>query len=235
VVPVSPYVHRTTWYRYVFFFFLNTNCFRIVPDEPGFRDENIEDAGSSGTGTQACTAASVQTGQTHVLLEVLHDLPGQDPLIPIMTIDSSKNAGGNQNLREAANQNDVVLRASKNPPRTGAKTTYGGPPGFLDMLAKNFNSCVVSHLDSFSRAAVQVPWHSVYEHSLYVTKFIWDKIYTIITVFIRNKMYTGQSLYITPNRNKIYTATKFIQTLFIWYRYLTKFIRNKIYANIIIQ
>ncbi len=126
------------------------------PDEPDLMDENIEDAGSSGTGTQAYTTASVQTGQTHVLLEVLHDLPGQDPLIPIMTIDSSKNAGGKQNLREAANQNDVVLRASKNP-RHGAKTNYGGPPGFLEMLAKNFNSCVVSHLDSFSRAAVQVP------------------------------------------------------------------------------
>ncbi len=123
------------------------------PDEPGLIVENIEDAGSS-VGIQEYTGtASVQTKQTNVLLD---GLPGQDPLIPIMTIDSSKNAAGaNQNLRESAN--DVVLRASKNPPRTGAKTNYGGPPGFLDMLAKNFNSCVVSHLDSFSRAAVQVP------------------------------------------------------------------------------
>ncbi len=127
------------------------------PDEPSLRDENIVYAGSSGTGTQAYTTASVQTDpQTHVLLEVLHDLPGQDPLIPIMTIDSSKNAVGNQKLREEANQNNVG--ASKNP-RHGAKTktNYGGPPGYLQMLARNFNSCVVSHLDSFSRAAVQVP------------------------------------------------------------------------------
>ncbi len=171
------------------------------PDEPGLIDENIGDAGSSG-GIQAYSTASVETKQTSVLLEVLHDLPGQhDPLIPIVARDSSKNAGGNQTLCEEANQNEVVLvRASKNP-RHGAKTNYGGPPGFLQMLARNFNSCVVSHLDSFSRAAVQVPWHSVYEHSLYVTKFIRDKIYTIITVFIRDKMFTGQSLY----SNKIST------------------------------
>ncbi len=83
------------------------------PDEPGLIDENIQDVGSSGTGTQAYSTASVETKQTSVLLEVLHDLPGQDPLIPIMTIDSSENDGANQNLCEEANQNDVVLRASK--------------------------------------------------------------------------------------------------------------------------
>ncbi len=122
------------------------------PDGLGPSDENIEDAGISGTGTQAYSA-SVHTDQNNVLLD---GLPGQDPLIPIMTIDSLNNDGGNQNLREEASQNEVVLRASKNP-RHGAKTNYGGPPGFLEMLAKNFNSCVVSHLDSFSRTAVQVP------------------------------------------------------------------------------
>jgi hypothetical protein len=121
------------------------------PDGPGLIDENIEDAGISGTGTQEYTASV----QTNVLLEVLHDLPGQDPLIPVVTIDSSENDGANQTLRKEANQNNVG--ASKNPPRHGARTNYGGPPGFLQMLAKNFNSCVVSHLDSFSRAAVQVP------------------------------------------------------------------------------
>jgi hypothetical protein len=172
------------------------------PDEPDLIDENIVDAGSSGTGTQAYTTASAQTDQTHVLFEVLHDLPGQDPLFPIMTIDSSKNAGGNETLCEAANQNHVV-RASKNP-CPGARTNYGGPPGFLEMLAKNFNSCVVSHLDSFSRAAVQVPWHSVYEHSLYVAKFIRNKNlykhYLYVTKFIRDKVYT------VPYRNKTDTV-----------------------------
>jgi hypothetical protein len=82
-----------------------------------------------------------------------------------------------------------------------------------------------------------VPWHSLYKHSLYVTKFIRtffiqdrcytgqslyrtnfirgqnlyeDKVYTE-TKFIRDKVYTGQSLY----GDKVYTRTKFIQTFFI--------------------
>jgi hypothetical protein len=62
--------------------------------------------------------------------------------------------------------------------------------------------------------------------SLYVTKFIQ-------TLFIRNKIYTGQSLY----GNKIYTQQNLysnkIYTNIIYT--VTKFIRNKIYKNIIIQ
>jgi hypothetical protein len=140
----------TTSYLHVF---LCTNCFRIFPesvtypDEPGFTDENIEDASSS---------ASVQTVQTNVLLE-MHDLPGQHPLFTIVATENSENDGGNQKQPEASeknlNQNDAAL-ASENTLR-GVQTKFGGPPGFLEMLVMDFNNCVVSHLDSFSKAAVQ--------------------------------------------------------------------------------
>jgi hypothetical protein len=116
------------------------------PDEAGFRQDNIEDAGPSGT------QASIQLDQTNVLLEV-HDLSGQQ--FTIMARDNSEDDGGNQNNCEAAkqNQNDAV-RVSENP-LPGGKTKFGGPPGFLEMLVIDFNGCVVSHLDSFSKAAVQ--------------------------------------------------------------------------------
>ena len=57
----------------------------------------------------------------------------------------------------------------------------------------------------------RVPWHSLYKHSLYVTKFI-------RTFFIRDRVYTGQSLYRTKfiqgqslYEDKVYTGTKFIR------------------------
>ncbi len=61
-------------------------------------------------------------------------------------------------------------------------------------------------------------WQSLYELSLYGTEFIRDKVYTgqslygdkvyTETKFIRDKVYTGQSLC----GDKVYTRTKFIQT-----------------------
>jgi hypothetical protein len=69
-----------------------------------------------------------------------------------------------------------------------------------------------------------VPWHSLYKHSLYVTKFI-------RTFFIRDRVYTGQSLYGTKfirgqnlYEDKVYTGTKFI-----WDKVytVTKFIRGQ--------
>ncbi len=80
------------------------------------------------------------------------------------------------------------------------------------------------------RAAIRMaPWHSLYKHSLYVTKFI-------RTFFIRDNVYTGQSLYRTKfiqgqslYGDKVYTGTKFIwdkvymgQSL-----YRTKFIQGQ--------
>ncbi len=69
-----------------------------------------------------------------------------------------------------------------------------------------------------------VPWHSLYKHSLYVTKFIQ-------TFFIRDKIYTGLSLYGTKfirgqnwYGNKVYTRTKFIQDKVYT---VTKFIRGQ--------
>jgi len=54
-------------------------------------------------------------------------------------------------------------------------------------------------------------WQSLYKHSLYVTKFI-------RTFFIRDSVYTGQSLYGTKfiqgqslYEDKVYTGTKFIR------------------------
>ena len=57
-------------------------------------------------------------------------------------------------------------------------------------------------LHGTSRSKKEVPWHSLYKHSLYVTKFIRNKIYTniiyTVTKFIHNKIYT----------NLIYTVKK---------------------------
>ena len=49
-------------------------------------------------------------------------------------------------------------------------------------------------------------WQSLYELSLYGTEFIRDKVYTGQSLY-RDKVYTGQSLY----RDKVYTRTKFIR------------------------
>jgi hypothetical protein len=69
-----------------------------------------------------------------------------------------------------------------------------------------------------------VPWHSLYKHFLYVTKFI-------RTFFIQDKVYTGQSLYRTKfirgqslYGDKVYTGTKFIRGQSL---YRAKFIRGQ--------
>ena len=69
-----------------------------------------------------------------------------------------------------------------------------------------------------------VPWHSLYKHSLYVTKFI-------RTFFIQDRFYTGQSLYRTKfiqgqnlYEDKVYTGTKFIRDKVYT---VTKFIRGQ--------
>ncbi len=62
-----------------------------------------------------------------------------------------------------------------------------------------------------------IPWHSLYKHSLYVTKFI-------RTFFIRDRVYTGQSLYGTKFiQDKVYTRTKFIQWQSLY--------EDKVYTN----
>ena len=73
-------------------------------------------------------------------------------------------------------------------------------------------------------SAESVPWHSLYKHSLYVTKFI-------RTFFIRDRVYTGQSLYRTKfiqgqnlYEDKVYTGTKFIRDKV---HTVTKFIRGQ--------
>jgi hypothetical protein len=73
-------------------------------------------------------------------------------------------------------------------------------------------------------AACPVPWHSLYKHSLYVTKFI-------RTFFIQDRFYTGQSLYRTNfirgqnlYEDKVYTGTKFIRDKVYT---VTKFIRGQ--------
>ena len=75
-----------------------------------------------------------------------------------------------------------------------------------------------------SVAGAVVPWHSSYKHSLYVTKFI-------RTFFIRDRFYTGQSLYRTNfirgqnlYEDKVYTGTKFIRDKVYT---VTKFIRGQ--------
>jgi hypothetical protein len=78
------------------------------------------------------------------------------------------------------------------------------------------------------RLIEMVPWHSLYKHSLYVTKFI-------RTFFIRDRVYTGQSLYRTKfiqgqslYEDKVYTGTKFIRDKV---HTVTKFIRGQSLYN----
>ncbi len=72
-------------------------------------------------------------------------------------------------------------------------------------------------------------WQSLYELSLYRTDFIRDKVYTGQSlygdkIYTRTKFIRGQSLYGTKfirwqslYGDKVYTRTKFIQTFFILY------------------
>ena len=67
-----------------------------------------------------------------------------------------------------------------------------------------------------------VPWHSLYKHSLYVTKFI-------RTFFIRDRVYTGQSLYRTNfirgqnlYEDKVYTVQSLYGKKFIPWQSLYK-------------
>ncbi len=92
--------------------------------------------------------------------------------------------------------------------------------------------CHVQDLRSFvcqvCHTSRMVPWHSLYKHSLYVTKFI-------RTFFIRDRVYTGQSLYGTKfiqgqslYEDKVDTGTKFIRDKV---HTVTKFIRGQSLYN----
>ncbi len=94
----------------------------------------------------------------------------------------------------------------------------------LKALLKKGNFGREYRAGSFKQSMGAVPWHSLYKHSLYVTKFI-------RTFFIRDKVYTGQSLYRTKfiqgqslYGDKVYTGTKFIRDKV---HTVTKFIRGQ--------
>jgi hypothetical protein len=100
---------------------------------------------------------------------------------------------------------------------------------YIGMPRSGSLSKVVSHLWTVGgglplQALQMVPWHSLYKHSLYVTKFI-------RTFFIQDRFYTGQSLYRTNfirgqnlYEDKVYTGTKFIRDKVYT---VTKFIRGQ--------
>ncbi len=70
----------------------------------------------------------------------------------------------------------------------------------------------------------RVPWHSLYKHSLYVTKFI-------RTFFIQDRFYAGRSLYRTNfiRGQNLYEDKVYMGTKFIWDKVYTvkKFIRGQ--------
>ncbi len=68
------------------------------------------------------------------------------------------------------------------------------------------NLCQRTRVRTNPKSIKEVPWHSLYKHSLYVTKFI-------RTFFIQDRIYTGQSLY----------GTKFIRWQSLY--------EDKVYTN----
>ncbi len=101
----------------------------------------------------------------------------------------------------------------------GGKYMIFFPPDFIFPPVSLFFPPVSSFFPSLAmQLIVLVPWHSLYKHSLYVTKFIW-------TFFIRDRIYTGQNLYGTKFiQDKVYTGTKFIRDKV---HTVTKFIRGQ--------